>query len=115
VNGEPARLLTYQKRLIEVDRKSKEWRQEQQQIEARLQQPLRTAAEAVQLMAAVSSACGTFQDQPAEQQRAIAKALMKQATWKAGKFELVLAEPYSKMAHSNSVSRSREREKPGSG
>jgi len=97
------------------DEKSKEWREQQKEIELRMRQPLRTAAAAVQLMGAVSSACSTFQDQPAQQQRAIAKALMKQATWKAGKFELVLAEPYSKMAHSNSVSQSRERENPGSG
>ena len=58
---------------------------------------------------------GTMESQPSTQQRALAAALMQKATWKAGKFEAVLAAPFDKMAHSNSVSQSREREKPGSG
>jgi resolvase-like protein len=96
------------------DAKSKQWRDQQKEIETRMTTPLRSAAEAVQIIRSVSDACGTFQDQPAQQQRALAATLVKQATWKAGKFEMVLAEPYSILAHSNSVSRSREKEKPGS-
>ena len=98
------------------DERSKAWREEQKRIEAQMQTPaLRSAAEALEIMQSVSDACGHFQDQQAQQQRAIASALMKQATWKAGKFELELKEPFQIVAHSNSVSRTNEKEKPGSG
>jgi hypothetical protein len=40
-------------------------------------------------MRSVSDSCCTFADQQPQQQRAIASALMQNATWKAGKFELV--------------------------
>ena len=98
------------------DERSKPWREEQKQIEARIQtQALRSAAEALEIMQSVSDACSSFEGQPPQQQRAIASALMKQSTWKAGKFELELKQPFSILAHSNSVSRTNEREKPGSG
>jgi hypothetical protein len=63
----------------------------------------------------VSDACGSFQEHQPQQQRAIASALMEKATWKAGKFEWTLKTPFQILAHSNSVSRSKEREKLGSG
>jgi hypothetical protein len=66
-------------------------------------------------MRSVSDACGQFQQQAAMEQRALLSALMAQATWKAGEFEWVLKSPYQILAHLNSVSRSKEREKPGSG
>jgi hypothetical protein len=101
------------------DEKSKQWRGGQKQIEARMTQlqtgKLRSAAEAVQIMQAVSDACATFQEKQPHQQRATASALMQEATWKAGKFEWTLKEPYQILAHSNSVSLSKERQKPGSG
>ena len=78
------------------DERSKPWREEQKRIESQMQtQALRSAAEAVQIMQSVSDACGSFQNQPAQQQRAIASALMQKATWKAGKFELELKQPFS--------------------
>jgi site-specific DNA recombinase len=98
------------------DERSNAWREEQKGIEAQMQTPaLRSAAEAMEIMQSVSNACGTFADQPAQEQRAVASALMQKATWKAGKFELELKEPFQIWAHSNSVSKSKEREKPGSG
>jgi site-specific DNA recombinase len=101
------------------DEMSAESRRELQQVEAQKAQlqttTLRTAAEAVEIIRSVSNACGSFQDQTAQQQRALATALMKQASWKAGKFEWVLKMPFQILAHSNFVSRSKEREKPGSG
>jgi hypothetical protein len=40
---------------------------------------------------------------------------MKQETWKAGEFDLALKGPWKILAHSNSVSRRKEGEKPSSG
>ncbi len=98
------------------DEKSKEWREQQKQIEARIATTeLRSAAEAVQIIRSVSDACGSFQEQRPQQQRAITTALMEKATWKAGKFEWVPKTPFQILAHSNSVSQSKEREKTGSG
>jgi DNA invertase Pin-like site-specific DNA recombinase len=100
------------------DEKSKQWREQQKQIDARLAQlrttELRSGTEALQVMRSVSEACGSFQEHQPQQQRAIASALMEKATWKAGKFEWALKTPFQILAHSNSVSRSKEREKPGS-
>ena len=38
-------------------------------------------------MQIVSEVCATFEDEQPQQQRAIASALLQNATWKAGKFE----------------------------
>ena len=101
------------------DAKSKQWRERQKEVEMRMRQlettALRTATEAVEIMRSLSDACSTFADQASQKQRALASALAQRATWKAGKFEMTLKEPYQILAHSNSVSQSREREKPGSG
>ena len=101
------------------DAKAREWRQEQNEITARMRQlettALRSATEAVQIMRSVSDACGQFKQQAAVEQRALLAALVARATWKAGEFELVLNQPYQILAHSNSVSRCKEREKRGSG
>jgi DNA invertase Pin-like site-specific DNA recombinase len=101
------------------DAKSKQWRDQQREVEMRMKQlestTLRTATEAVEIMRSLSDACSSFMDKPAGEQQALATALMQRATWKAGKFEMTLKEPYQILAHSNSVSQSREREKPGSG
>jgi site-specific DNA recombinase len=97
------------------DEKSKEWREQLKQIESLQTTDLRSAAEALQIMKSVSDACGSFQEHQPQQQRAIASALMERATWKAGKFEWVAKTPFQILAHSNSVSQSREREKRGSG
>jgi hypothetical protein len=74
---------------------------------------LRTATEAVALVRSLSHACSAFGDQASQKPRAIMSALMQKATWKAGKFEMTLKGPCQIWAHSNSVSQSREREKPG--
>jgi hypothetical protein len=63
----------------------------------------------------VSSACAGFEAAEPQRQRALAAALLENATWTAGKFESRWASPFDKMALSNSVSKSNEREKPGSG
>ena len=95
------------------DSKSKQWREEQKQIEVRMRQletvPLRTAAEAVQIIGSVSDTCRTFQDQPNDQQRAITQTVMEKAAWKSGQFEWTLKTPFQILQHSNSVSRSREK------
>lgn len=97
------------------DDKSKEWREQQTQIEARMKSTdLRPARETIEVMGSISDACGTFESQPSTKQRAIAATLMQKATWKTGEFEMVLAAPFDKLAHSNSVSQSRKREIPGS-
>jgi len=79
------------------DQKSKQWREEQKQVEARMAQlattQLRSAAEALQIIRSVSYACGSFSAQQPQPQRAIASALMQNATWKAGQFEWVLKAP----------------------
>jgi hypothetical protein len=89
------------------------------QVEARMAQlqtiEVRSAMEAVQIIKSVSDACGAFQGHQPQQQREIASALMEKATWKAGKFEWALKTPFQILAHSNSVSRSKEGEEPGSG
>jgi DNA invertase Pin-like site-specific DNA recombinase len=101
------------------DANSKQWRDQQKEVEIRMKQlettALRTATKAVEIMRSLSDACSTFADQESLQQRALASALMQRATWKAGKFEMTLKEPYQILAHSNSVSQRKEREKPGSG
>ncbi len=101
------------------DEKSAEWHERRRQIEQQLQQMqatrLGTATEALQAMRAASDACAEFAQKQPQQQRALVSSVMQQATWKAGKFELTLKSPYQILANSNSVSRSKEREKPGSG
>jgi DNA invertase Pin-like site-specific DNA recombinase len=101
------------------DAKSKEWREQQQQIEARMNQlsstGLRSATEALQMMKGVSDACAGFAEAQPQQQRAIATALVQNATWKAGKFESSWKSPFDKMSLSNSASQTNQREKPGSG
>jgi site-specific DNA recombinase len=101
------------------DEKSKAWREEQKQIDARLAQlattGLRTAAEAVQMMKSVSDACAGFTEAEPPQKRALAAALMQKSTWKSGKFESSWKTPFDKMALSNSVSRTKDREKSRSG
>ena len=66
------------------DEESKEWRDQQKQVEARITQlqtgKLRSATEAVQIMQKVSGACATFEDKQPQDQRAIASALMHKAT-----------------------------------
>ncbi len=101
------------------DQKSSEWRAQLKQIEARMAQlattGLRSATEAVQIMKLVSDACGGYQDAEPQYKRALAAELMQNATWKAGKFESSWKSPFDKMALSNSVSRTKGREKSGSG
>jgi hypothetical protein len=101
------------------DEKSKEWRDQQKEIEAQMRKletaEPRSATEAVQMIRSVSNACGKFEEAQPRQQRAIARALLRNATWKAGKFEMALKEPYQILALSNFVSQSKERENPGSG
>jgi hypothetical protein len=101
------------------DEKSREWREQQKQIDVQMAQlattTLRSATEALQVIRSVSDACGSFQEHHPQQQRAIASALMEKATWKAGKFEWIPKAPFQILAHSNSVSQTKEREKPGSG
>jgi hypothetical protein len=101
------------------DAQSKQWRDQQKEVEMRTKQlettALMTATEAVEIMRSLSDSCRTFAVQESQRQRALAAALMQHATWKAGKFEMALMEPYQILAHSNSVSQSKEREKPGSG
>jgi DNA invertase Pin-like site-specific DNA recombinase len=101
------------------DAKSKQWRDQQKEVEMRMKQlettALRTATEAVEIMRSLSDAGRTFGDQAPQKQRTLTSAVMQRATWKAGKFEMTLKEPYQVLAHSNSVSQSREREKAGSG
>jgi hypothetical protein len=101
------------------DQKSKEWREQQKQVDAKIAQlataDLRSRSEALQTMKAVSDACSAFGDGQPQQQRALATALMQNPTWKAGKFESSWKSPFDKMALSNSVSRTKEREKLRSG
>jgi hypothetical protein len=70
------------------DEKSKEWRDQQKQVEEQMAQVsttgMRSATEAVQTMKAVSDACAGFEQAQPQQQRFIATALLKNATWKAG-------------------------------
>jgi hypothetical protein len=100
------------------DEKSKEWREQQKQIEARMAQlqttQRRSAMEAVQTIRSVSDACGSFQERQPQKQRALV-SLMEKATWKAEKFEWVLKSPFQFLVHSNSASQRNERGKPGSG
>jgi hypothetical protein len=101
------------------DAKSKQWREQQKQIETQMAQlattATRSSAEAVQIMMSVSQACGVFIDAQPQQQRATVTALLQNATWKAGKFESSWRSPFDKMALSNSVNQREEREKSGSG
>jgi hypothetical protein len=99
------------------DAKSKQWRQDQKQIHERIQMlkatELMTAARAVEIVRGVSEACAGFETAKADRQRELTMALLQNATWKAGQFESALKSPFDKLAHSNSVSQRREREKPG--
>ena len=101
------------------DSKSKEWTDQQKQIEAQMKQlattGLRSASEAVQIMKSVSDACRRFEDSQSQEQGAIAATLLENATWKAGKFESSWKSPFDNMALSNSASQTKERQKPGSG
>ena len=73
------------------------------------------AARAVEIVRGVSESCAAFETAKADQQRALSMALLENATWKAGQFESALKSPFDKLAHSNSVSQTKDREKPGSG
>jgi DNA invertase Pin-like site-specific DNA recombinase len=101
------------------DQKSKEWREHLKQIDGRIEQlvtsDIRSRSEALKTMKAVSAACDAFGGAQPQQQRALATALMQNPTWKAGKFESTWKSPFDKMALSNSVSGTKEREKTGSG
>jgi DNA invertase Pin-like site-specific DNA recombinase len=101
------------------DQKSKEWHDQQKEIEGRMLKlettVLRSATEAVQIMKSVSDSCARFPEAQPEQQRAIARSLLKNATWKAGKFESALKSPFDVLALSNSVSQRKDREINGSG
>jgi hypothetical protein len=101
------------------DQKTKEWREQQKHIEAQMAQcatsDLRSRCEAVQMMKVASDACDAFEGAQPQQQRALATAMIQNPTWKAGKFESSWKPPFDKMALSNSVSRTKEREKLGSG
>lgn len=80
------------------DEKSREWREQQKQIEAGMKQlettQLRSATEVLQTIRFVSEACSSFGDSQPQQQRALVAALMQQATWKAGKFESSWKSPW---------------------
>jgi hypothetical protein len=67
------------------------------------------------MMKSVSDACAGLDGTEPQRQRAIAATLMENPTWKAGKFESSWKSPFDKMALSNSVSQTKEREKSGSG
>ena len=101
------------------DEKSKEWRARQKEIEARMAQlattGLRSATEAVEIMRNVSDACAGFEGAEPQHQRAMAAALLENATWKAGKFESAWKSPFDILALSNSVSQTKEKERSGSG
>jgi hypothetical protein len=74
------------------DEKSKEWREQQKQIEARMAQlqttELRSAMEAVQIMKSVSDACGLFQKHQPQQQRAIVSSLMEKGDLEGRKVQV---------------------------
>jgi hypothetical protein len=101
------------------DLKSNEWREHQRQIDARIAllatSDLRSRTEALRIMKSVSDACAGFSDAQPQHQRALVSAMMQSPTWKAGKFESSWKSPFDKMALSNFVSQTKEREKPGSG
>ena len=100
------------------DEKSKEWRHRRKEIEARVLQlaatGLRSATDAAQIMKSVSEACTGFGDAKPRQQRALATALLADATWTAGKSESGWKAPFDVLALSNAASRSQESEKSGS-
>jgi site-specific DNA recombinase len=102
-----------------LDEKSKVWRDQQKDVEARINQlattGLRSATEAVQTMGTVSAACAVFNDAQPEQKRVLTASLMQNPTLKAGKFESSWKSPFDVLALSNSASRTNEREKAGSG
>ena len=101
------------------DEKSKERRDQEKQVEAQLARlatsGLRSAPEALQILQSVSDACDSFAEAPPHQQRTLAVALLKNATWKAGKFESSWKSPFDVLALSNSASQAKEREKGVSG
>jgi hypothetical protein len=101
------------------DKKSKEWRHQQKQIEARIADLTTTGmlsrSAALEQMKSVSALCAGFSDAEPKQQRALATALMQNATWKAGEFESSWKSPFDKVVFSNYVSRTKEREKIRSG
>ena len=101
------------------DEKSKEWRHQQKQIEARIADLATTGmlprSAALGQMKSVSALCASFSDAQPQQKRALATAMMQNATWRAGEFESSWKSPLDKMALSNSVSRTTERDKIGSG
>jgi hypothetical protein len=101
------------------DEKSKEWRDQQKQIDGRMAQlatgGVRSAREALQIMRSVSDACAGFGEAEPKHQRAIANALLENPTWKGGKFESAWQSPFDILALSNSASQRNERDKSGSG
>jgi DNA invertase Pin-like site-specific DNA recombinase len=101
------------------DQKTKEWTEQQKQVASKIAQlatsDLRSRSEALQTMKTVSAACAAFGDAGPQRQRAVANGLMRNPTWKAGKFESSWKSPFDKMVLSNSASRTKERERTGSG
>ena len=81
------------------DRATAEWRREQRQIQARMEQVkttgLRSYTEAVGSMRAVSEAAGQFLEAPASDQRKLLQTLVKAASWQGGELRIVLEEPYA--------------------
>jgi len=63
-----------------------------------LRKSLLNVAEAVQIMNSGSDACAGFAEAEPQQKRALAAALMQNATWKAEKFESSWKAPVDKLA-----------------
>ena len=101
------------------DEKSAQWRQEQKQIEARMRNWRRRSCgrprRPLQTMRAVSEPCAQFDHSEAQQQRALASATAGEGDLEGRGVRGGAETPWQILAHSNSVSQRKEREKPGSG
>ena len=97
------------------DQKAAEWRRQQRELQAQMTTGARSATEAVGLIRQVSTACGSFDQQPSPQKRKLIEEIVEKASWQNGELRAVLTAPFSVLARSNSVTQTKEREKPGSG
>jgi thioredoxin-like negative regulator of GroEL len=101
------------------DKKSAEWRGEQQRLLTKIQEIQMAAPvpveQAIDMLQLTSRASELFLEQPAKEQQHLLQVMIKEATWQDGSLRTTLFEPFQILRHSNQASARKENVNPGSG
>jgi site-specific DNA recombinase len=96
------------------DEKASAWRAEQAKLQHRireLQEQTANYEDAITNIEVTSKLCREFPNQPPNEQRRLLTIVIKTATWKEGKFEATLKNPFQKLRVSNAATNSNEKGK----